>query len=73
MEDRSSTPDLTRDSTDKVLTDITDILTNEGRTGDFVPLKTPAERAELLQSLRRNKQKKMKKKGKRKFYILVSC
>ena len=65
-----STTDLTRDSTDKVLTDCTDILTNEGRTGDFVPLKTPGERAELLQSIRRNKKtKKMKKKGKRKFYI----
>lgn len=64
-----STTDLTRDSTDKVLTDCTDILTNEGRTGDFVPLKTPGERAELLQSFRRNKKKKMKKKGKRKFYI----
>ena len=69
-ENGPSTTDLSKDSTDRVLIDCTDILTNEGRTGDFVPLKTPGERAELLQSLPRNKKKmKMKKKGKRKFYI----
>ena len=68
-ENGPSTTDLSRDSTNRVLTDCTNILTNEGRTGDFLPLKTPGERAELLQSLPSNKKKKKKKKGKRKFYI----
>ena len=70
LPDGTCTPDLTRTSTDRVLVDCTDDMTNEGRK-NFVPLSTTNEMAELCRWKGRSRKPKPKRMGLRMAYVKV--